>query len=179
MKIHIRHINKNGYDLALNDKESWLNVIFASLIPDHKVDLPSVGGHIHLDNFEGNVNLSGQIEFTHHPFCARCGAELTRREKIPLQANLIPFRAIDGEKPRGEEEEIELTGDDLDFAFYENEEVDIDPVINDEIALALPYNYYCKDAAQCESAHLAVVAQSDRIDPRWAALKNFKVPRSS
>lgn len=177
MKIHIRHITKNGYDIALNDKETWLTAIFSNLIPDHPVDLPSISGHIHLDNFEGNVSLTGQVEFTHRPLCARCGTELTRREKIPFKANLIPLKAIDGAPPQGdEEEEIELTGDDLDFAFYDGEEVEVDPVINDEIALALPYNYYCANDARCAAAKAAdTSSRNEAVDPRWAALKNFKI----
>ena len=50
------------------------------------------------------------------------------------------------------------------------------PIVNDEIALAIPYNVYCSDAAKCEAHRTSsLFGKLDTIDPRWSALKAFKV----
>lgn len=178
LKIPVKYIKEGkGYDIDLNARESWLKEILSNLFQEESLDLQSVQGQIHLDNFKGNITVSGKISFSHYPYCARCGEELNRYENINLKANILPIEAMDGEKYTDEEQEKELTSYDLDFAFYEGEDILIDPIVNDEIALALPYNYYCPDEVACEKrvTSLQTRHSDDSIDPRWAALKTFKV----
>lgn len=173
MKISLRQIGRNGFDVLLNDKEPWLVDVLKNIFQEAAISWTSIRGQVHLDNLEGNVNLSGRIEFDHSPLCARCGEELQRHEKVTLSANLIPFKGIAGEKAPREEEEKELTADDLNFAFYEGEEIDIAPIVNDEIALALPYNYYCEETKACAARQKNLPAFNDSGDVRFAALKEF------
>lgn len=177
MKINTRHIRKDGYDIPLNAGEAWLTAILHNLLDKEALELSSVTGNIHLENLTGTIQLSGRIEFDHRPLCARCGAELKRHENIVLNANLIPREAMTGEDVPTKEEEIELTADDLDFAFYDNEEIEIDQILNDEIALALPYNVYCESTAACQIRHDEQMLEhtAGHVDPRWLALKDLKV----
>lgn len=176
MKVNIRHIAKDGFDLDLNRNEAWLVEALDPLFPDKSLELETLTGHMHLDNLNGNIALSGNIVFTHHPSCARCGESLTRKESINLQATFVPTAAISGEDiADDEEDEVELTGDDVNFSFYEGEEIDVAPVIRDETALALPYNQYCQNTELCRLTYEELMAaHADREDPRLAVLKSFK-----
>lgn len=177
MKINTRHIRKDGYDIPLNSGEAWLTEILKNLFDKEVLKLDSIKGNVHLENLTDTIHLSGHIEFIYHPLCARCGAELKRHEKIALNANLIPRDAMTGEEVPTKEEEIELTADDLDFAFYDNEEIEVDQIVNDEIALALPYNVYCESEASCQARHEEQMHAhtAGSVDPRWLALKDVKM----
>jgi uncharacterized protein len=71
--------------------------------------------------------------------------------------------------------------DDLDLFPYSGEEVDLAPLLREQIILAVPYAPLCSDACR----GLCVVCGIDRntgtctcdptpIDPRWLALKILK-----
>lgn len=177
MKINTKHIRKDGYDIPLHSGEAWLTEILRTLFDKDMLELDSVKGNVHLENLTEIVHLSGHIELIHHPLCARCGTELKRHEKITLNANFIPRDAMTGEAVPTKEEEIELTADDLNFAFYDNEEIEIGQVVNDEIALALPYNVYCESKAPCQARHEEQMQAhtAGNTDPRWLALKDVKL----
>lgn len=178
-KIQLREIrNDTGYDLDLNSSETWLTNVLDAIITNHNYDKKSLKGHIHLDKVLDNVNLFGDIQFSHTPLCARCGEELAKNENITLQANFAPLtEERKGKHNQSEEEELEITDDDIDFAFYEGDDIDIAPVVRDEITLGMPYNFYCEDEKACEKRLEALLNKKTdgKIDPRFAVLKDFKV----
>ncbi len=78
--------------------------------------------------------------------------------------------------------EIELNEEDLDLSFYEGEEVDVSPLVLEQIVLTLPTRPLCKEncqglCPQCGVNHnyetcACVVEQGD---PRLAVLRNLKL----
>ena len=82
----------------------------------------------------------------------------------------------EGDAAEDEEEEIELTKEDLDFSFYDDDEINIGSILNDEIILRIPYNYYCKDQNNCKLLGPTDpnITINDNTDPRWQGLKNLK-----
>ena len=78
-------------------------------------------------------------------------------------------------------EEVELSREDLETDFYEGEEVDLSPLIQDQVLLTLPLKVICREdclglCQRCgknlnrETCQCSVA----EIDPRLAALKNFR-----
>lgn len=177
--IPLKHFIKDSYDLALGQNEKWLMDIFAEHLINDKLEAGSVKGKIHLHNITGNVSLTGHLDFDHHPICARCGETLKRHEHINFNAHFTPVTEVAtprGHKTRDEEEELELTERDMNFCFYSHEEIALDPFINDEIAMILPYNYYCSDQKACEKrlSEGLCTANATLGDPRWQLLKDFR-----
>lgn len=185
MKVIVSQIPLKGRDFTLNASQDWVLEIFNNVLKDLKFDPTHIQGKMDVQKQDPNVTISGSINFTVSPRCARCGADLAIRHHVHFQALYAPLHQNKRSKAKEtEEEEIELTAQDLEFVFYENDEIDISALLNDEVALELPYNYYCdaKRAATCEinsRLHLKELTPETEppIDPRWEALKSIKIPK--
>ena len=179
-KIPILQIKEDkGLTLELNEKEPWVVEVLQNIFADEPFDLPSIKGSLHLTNVNRVIHCLGHVEFIHHPQCARCGKGLNVKESVPLNALFAPLtqeraHAID---EKDKLEETEVTDDDTEFNFYTHEEIQIDPVLNDQIALTLQYNYYCKTKLPCQPQlpDDPLISFNKKEDPRWAPLKDLKL----
>lgn len=176
LTVPLKAIPSKGYTLTLTHNEGWVLEMLANALGGQPVDNDSISGQIELRKHENIVDLTGEIRFSYHPLCARCGRQLTICEKIPLKANLAPLYAGEGHRKKHahEETEVELTREDLDFCFYENDEIRVDTIVNDEIVLALPYNYYCPEPCRPPRSQDPRITTGDKTDPRWHPLKDLK-----
>jgi uncharacterized protein len=108
--------------------------------------------------------------------CARCLEPFARTLTSQFQLSLKP-------KPDfAPPEEVELTREDLETDFYEGEEIDLSPLVQDQALLTIPPKLVCRedclglcpgcgkninrDACQCPER---------KVDPRLEALRNFRV----
>jgi uncharacterized protein len=78
------------------------------------------------------------------------------------------------------EEETELTGEDLNFAFYKGEEVDISAIVKEMLVLEIPLRYLCQDSCKglCPRCGQNLNVKSCSCvpvqgDPRFAVLKQL------
>ncbi len=122
-----------------------------------------------------DMRLRGSIKATISATCDRCLNEV----KIPVE---IPFDLFYTPADPGAEysSEHELNERDLDFAVYENDQIDLDGLILEQLELSLPSRVLCREdcrglcpqcgadlnVEQCECQAL--------IDPRWQALADIK-----
>lgn len=178
MKIPVYKIPDGGEKLPVDDKQEWLVKVFESLRDGSPlcIDVPSLSGHIELNRYGEEVHCQFNIGFSYKTQCAHCGEDLNRKIDLKWDTHLSPWKPDPKQPALAEDEEIELTADDLNFSFYENEEVDLEPLLNDEISLSMPYNDYCEDTQACKQrlqAYLSAKTDPD-VDPRWADLRNFK-----
>jgi uncharacterized protein len=110
--------------------------------------------------------------------CARCLDPFALTLSSEIQVSIKPKPDPHLAPP----EEIELRREDLESDFYEGEEVDLSPLVQDQVLLTLPPKVICgedcrglcqrcgknlnRESCQCPGAEL---------DPRLASLKNFRV----
>jgi uncharacterized metal-binding protein YceD (DUF177 family) len=125
------------------------------------------------------VLLRGELKVHLKANCVRCTTELDLRVAMPLDIAIFP-------RPEEvtEEEEVELDSDDLDLAFYEGTEIDLEPFVREAIFLEVPTYPACEgeEEAACAVRHEALMAKgqpaedrkTDEIDPRWDALRALK-----
>jgi uncharacterized protein len=82
--------------------------------------------------------------------------------------------------------EIELAPGDLTQSFYEGTEIDLTPLMYEQIMLALPTRPLCGEECrglcpQCginrNTGQCACVVEAG--DPRWSALRNLKIGRDA
>lgn len=177
--VALNQIPAKGLEIALSNDEEWVRVIFKNIFTDHTVEPKSIQGKINLMKYDADVTCTGQIKFTHHPLCAHCGNELTQNETVDFNAHFTPLYSSKEErkKRQNDAEELEVTKDDVDFCFYEKDQIDLNDILNDEIVLHMPYNYYCQDKSNC---HLTIqnytdILEKSDVDPRWTKLKNLKL----
>jgi len=166
-----------GYTLFLNKTEEWVTTVLQNVLPFKKFDLESIQGKMNFLRTNLNIDIDAKISFVHYPCCARCGKEIETHENINFTAHLAPLHEDERSKKRHKEDELELTRDDLDFCFYENDSIDLESLLNDEIALELKYNYYCQDSEKCQliQTNNPHITLNDTVDPRWAPLKKLKM----
>jgi uncharacterized protein len=110
--------------------------------------------------------------------CARCldpfALTLSSEFKMSLRPRPDPGLA----PPEG----IELSREDLETDFYEGEEVDLSPLIQDQVLLTLPPKVICREDCRglCQRCgknlnREACQCAGAEVDPRLAPLKNFRV----
>jgi DUF177 domain-containing protein len=122
--------------------------------------------------FEGE--LSAQIVAA----CARCAEEFSAPTARPFRFVLAP-RAV------GDGGEGNLKTEDLEFSFYEGEEIDLGPLIAEQLILALPSRALCREDCQglCSRCGTNLNFQkcgceSEVLDLRLAVLRTLKAGRS-
>ena len=107
--------------------------------------------------------------------CARCLETIDRQLVIPFEAVFVTPENYTQAK------EAELKAEDLDVSIFEGNEIDLTELVREQILLNLPEQVFCKEDCKglCEKcgANRNLIncnCLEEEIDPRWAALKNFK-----
>jgi len=118
---------------------------------------------------KGRVVASVQVQ------CDRCLFPFA----IPVDAPFDVFYApIETLRPA---EEMPLGQQDLDYGFYRDERMDVDNLVREQILLAMPFRWLCKDDCQglCPKCGAdlnqgSCSCQQDITDSRWAELLELK-----
>jgi uncharacterized protein len=141
-----------------------------------------------------NVHASGRIKGEVVVACSRCvgAAHIPLDEPINvtwmLQSAITPDDdegdAVTTENPAAGaegEEGVELGAEDLDVFPYDGERVDLEPLIREQLVLAVPYAPLCREdcrglCPQCGiDRNVATCTCEKPIDPRFEALKGLKL----
>jgi uncharacterized protein len=126
------------------------------------------------------MRVRGEIRTSISAACDRCLNDVSLAVEIPFDLVYTP-----GDSGR-ESSEIELHGSDLDFAFYENDEINIDELVLEQIELSLPSRFLCREdcrglCSQCGADLNQEQCNCEKpIDPRcWQELADLKVKTES
>jgi uncharacterized protein len=122
--------------------------------------------------FEGRLSASMVAS------CARCAEEFKAPLTRPFRFVLAPRAAVDGSDGR-------LRSEDLEFSLYEGDEIDLAPLVTEQLILALPSRALCAEDCQglCPrcGANLNVHrcdCEQRPADPRMVVLRGLKIDRS-
>ncbi len=177
MKIRLMEIPEEGLEIrALADADPWLlGVVKGAFKEDYQKGSP-VSLEIQLIKTCDNVSVTGSAIIDLNPLCARCLETFRHRMNVPLHIDLAPLK----EAGIVEGDEIELETDDLNFAFYKGEEIDLGEIIREMLVLDVPLRYLCKESCkglcpQCgQNLNLGTCAcVRPHGDPRLTVLKKF------
>ena len=162
-------IGSNPTTVSLSAEE--LSTILGEL--DTLYEPASEGIHTTLDlQRTGDTTLVvGRFTLPVRFSCARCAESCDALHEIALRWTLLPKSVLDDDR-LDEEEERELSADDLDVSFYEGDEVDLAELVREAILLELPSCPHCGLDACPGLGYLAAptAEASGDPDPRWAAL---------
>ena len=180
MKIFVPKITDLGLHVDLKMSDSWFQDVMAPYLADPLIQIQkdTIKGFFDVKNYKEEVDIRGELAFNYDCACAHCGEPLKDKIKLDWDMHLSPWRGTTTDNmSESEEDGLELTVEDLNFSFYKNDEIDLTPILNDEIALSFPYNHYCKNKTECDARFQEKIqAVAPKIaDPRWDALKDFKV----
>lgn len=134
---------------------------------------PVVRGRV--DQVGAEMRLRGSIEAGLKRPCDRCLKDVSLRVELPFD---LFYTADDpGANRTGE---IELHERDLDFAVYQNDEIDLDEMVLEQLELSLPTRVLCREDCRGLCPQCGVdwnqesCACTAPIDPRWQALEAMK-----
>jgi DUF177 domain-containing protein len=122
-----------------------------------------------------DIRLRGEIKAGISVPCDRCLNEVKIPARIPFDLFYAP-----AESGAGAPAERELFDRDLDFATYENDQIDLDELVLEQLELSLPRRVLCREECrglcpQCGAdLNVEQCECKPQIDPRWRALADLK-----
>lgn len=146
----------------------------ASDVDVYRVAAPiSLVFDVHKD--KDKFRLSGRVQTRLELPCSRCLEPFILPVDAPFDLRYQPHSHNTGEGER------EIEADDLDTAFYENDEIDLGQLMQEQFYLALPMKPLCTDDCKglCSTCGTNLnrgtcSCSNQWEDPRLAALKTLK-----
>ncbi|MFL5345176.1 MAG: YceD family protein [Hyalangium sp.] len=146
--------------------------------------------HASLRKVSGGVLVQGN--FTAHVAapCKRCLVDVTLDVPVSFTLNLVPESLLRGDDTEDGEAEDREQGEtagsfeleDADEEVFNGKTIDLDPIVREQVLLALPMNAVCREdckglCAQCGQNlnEKQCGCEQKVIDPRLAPLMNIKL----
>jgi uncharacterized protein len=174
LKINVTNIPEEGLTVQFSKDESWSRQIF---VEKEKLGLPlgSVDGSVTLKRIRETLYLEGDIRTEAETDCSRC----LEAARLSISAT---FKYVLSPAQAEHSEEQELSTEDLDFVSYQDDLIDLDPLLVEQILLQIPMKVLCQEDCRGLCPHCGINLNKDhcqchdeRIDSRLAILKKMKV----
>ena len=185
MVVTVDQIREGGLSLDETLPESFLGHALAEVIDTgFRPDGPALL-HVKLQRTGSGVLLRGSTELAVSTPCRRCLADVHLRIPVSFTLNLVSRAALAagvGDEDAAAEEGGTFELARADEELFDGKTIDIDPLVREQVLLALPMQASCREdckglcggcgknlnEGQCGCA-------ADRVDPRFAQLKNIKL----
>jgi uncharacterized protein len=177
VKLRVDDITADAKEISFSEPEGDINrALGLGPIREYRLEGPV---SVALTYYRAGTELFFRGEFTAATVgtCARCAEEFVAPSGRSFRYVLAP-RSI------GDDDKAGLRTEDLEFSLYDGEEVDLTPLIREQMLLALPTRPLCREdcrglCAQC-GANLNERECGCRVeaaDSRLAVLRSLKVRR--
>lgn len=177
MKIRIEDITADAKEAAFSEPEQEINrILGAGPIREYHLEGPI---EVALSYYRAGTELffAGVVKSRTAAICARCLEDFTAAGDRPFRLVLLP-------KAIGYDDE-NLRAEDLEFSLYEGDEVDLSPLIREQVLLALPTRPLCREDCRGLCPHCganlnraACGCRVESFDTRLDALRSLKLPRT-
>lgn len=177
MKIHIDEIRETGKSIEFTEEVGQLNELLAQ---EQTVDYQfRKAADVSMTYYRSGMDLffEGSIAGEVSGNCARC------LEGYPFTVNRNFSFVLKPARPN-EGVERELSEEDLALSYYSGDEIDLSPLVREELLLALPTRPLCRDDCSGLCPHCganrnvgACGCRDEWADPRLEPLRALKLPR--
>jgi uncharacterized protein len=123
------------------------------------------------------IFVDGALDASTTAACSRCAEEFN-------QAGHRRFRYVLTPKVMNDDNEFALRAEDLELSFYQGEEIDLSPLVREQVLLALAERPLCREECRGLCPQCGVNLNEKECgcstkapDPRFALLRNLKVGR--
>jgi len=150
-----------------------------------ELDVYADGAHVFVaGDVEGSVTVacSRCVAPVHVPFSEKLRVTFVPRDEISLDdAEAGSDTDKHKHKDKDKDAEVELSEDELDVFPYEGEAIDLEPLLREQLILAVPFAPLCREdckglCPQCGiDRNFATCNCEGPLDPRFAALKGLKL----
>ncbi|WNG56583.1 DUF177 domain-containing protein [Archangium gephyra] len=189
MRVKIEEIRDTGLQVK---KEMSLESLEAALEGSSFRPLEPLAVSASLRKVSGGVLLEGKFTSRVVAECKRCLTESKLELPVSFTLNLVPESLARGEGLRDKDEQEDDKGhgesggsfalDDTDAEVFDGKVIDLEPIVREQVLLALPMNTVCREECKglCTKCgqnlnDKACGCDTTFVDPRLAALKNIKL----
>lgn len=185
MLVRIEEIKDRGLDINEPMKDS----LVADVLPSADGFVLKKLGSLNASFMKaaGGVLLRGHFDVDLTAPCKRCTTEVAIKLPVKFELNLVPHVAPRPDPDGGDDDgQSERAGtfdlDDVDAEPFDGKTIDLDPIVKEQVLLALPVSVVCRedckglcptcggDLNQKDCGHSAKTAESP-----FATLKDFKL----
>ncbi len=185
MRVNIDEIREGGLDRAWAFTREQLDEMLAGDPAGYRAGAPAQVT-AHLDKLGRRVLLQARARALVGAPCGRCLAPATAEVPVDFALTLVP--EDEAREPEGEEHDQprphpggSFSAPAADEEIYTGKEIDLDPLVREEILLALPGYPLCREGCKglcpvCGQNLNERECGCDRRvpDPRWAGLEKFR-----
>jgi uncharacterized protein len=175
--IRLEDITGEAKDLAFVEPEGEINRILGQgPIREYHLEGPV---EVSVSFYRAGLELffAGSLKARTEAVCARCAEEFDATSDRPFRFVLSPKAIGYGDD--------QLRAEDLEFSLYEGDQVDLSPLIREQVILALPTRPLCQEDCSGLCPHCGANlnrtecgCRIENLDPRLEQLRSLKLPRS-
>jgi uncharacterized protein len=177
VKIRIDDIGAEGRDLSFTEPQQDINRVLArGSLREYQVRAP-IEVSVSYYRAGSEVFVSGNFTAATDAVCSRCAEEFDHSSGRAFRYVLAP-------KAMGEGDEFALRAEDLEFSFYQSDEIDLTPLVREQVLLALTERPLCREDCRglCPRCGANLNEQDCACSPeppgsRFAMLRNLKLER--
>jgi uncharacterized protein len=190
LRVHVDQIREKGLDLRGPLEVGELGRMLEVDPPTGFTAVSPAGLAAHLSKVnEGNILLEGRFTLDAKAECRRCLGPVAVKVPVQFHLDLVDSGRIADLTPSGRAEDDEnapvagsFAPEEADEVFFSGKEIDLFPVLQEQLLLALPLYVTCREECQglCQvcGANLnegECGCERKPLDPRLAALKDIKL----
>jgi uncharacterized protein len=173
MKLLISQITETPKELDFGERAEELNRLYGGEGKDFRFPQPL---DVHTEYYRSGADLffQGRIAGTIEGHCGRC----LKIYSFPLEKEFDFVLAPDTTSPKNKE----LSAGELGLSFYRGDEVNLEPLIREQVLLALPTRPLCDENCRglCPNCGVDLNERdcrchSSQSDPRMAIFRDMKV----
>lgn len=174
MKIIINNIPDEGLKISLHKDSDW----FQDLLSEKEkkgLSIERIEVSCQAKKIRETVFIDGSLETTVASNCCRC-LEVTH---LPVETS---FRYVFVPEKNRSKQEDELSVEDLEYGYYQDDVIDLDNLIFEQVMLQIPIKVLCADTCKGLCPHCGMNlntancgCHTEYVDERLAVLKEFKV----
>ncbi|MBI4514258.1 MAG: DUF177 domain-containing protein [Deltaproteobacteria bacterium] len=173
MKFHVRDIEDAAKELRYEEPTAALAQLLESPVEDFRLP-PALLVAVSFYRAGTDLFFQGRADGPIVGRCSRCLEEYTFALAMDFAFVFAPHRELGVERQVEEE--------DTDLTYYEGDEVDLSPLLREQVLLALPTRPLCREncaglCPQCGANRnqIQCACHSEQGDPRLAILRTLKV----
>ncbi|MGH7916007.1 MAG: YceD family protein [Candidatus Binataceae bacterium] len=174
VKLRVEDITAEAKELSFVEPEQELNRILArGSVNEYRLETPIA---VDVAYYRAGTELffQGVLKAMTRACCARCAEEFELPRERAFHYVLAP-RVI------GYDRQADLRAEDLEFSLYEGEQVDLTPLIREQMLLALTERPVCREECQGLCPHCGANlndgdcgCRDEAFDPRLSVLRSIK-----
>ncbi|HUN58295.1 MAG TPA: DUF177 domain-containing protein [Candidatus Binataceae bacterium] len=176
MKLRVDDISGEAKEIAFAEAEETINrTLEAGPVHEFRITGPV---NVEMSYYRAGTELffEGELTAMTAASCARCAEEFVTPSTRSFRYILVPRALMSSADERA---------DDLEFAVYEGDEVDLTPLVQEQVLLALPTRPLCKEDCRglCPQCGINLnehhcECRTGQFDTRLAVLRHLKLSRN-